>query len=159
MRSRTAVHAAVAPTAKGNAGVSKGQGNNPKRRIARPGAIDRQRLEALAGALVYVGSALHKTKPGDYGFQPSTAPRPGKNVCDDLRVILRAEAERLFSVGILRGMTSVPAEGEPGPKFVWAVDESGEAYEAKVGNGGYHGYRLRHDDAMRDVVIEAWNRR
>ncbi len=47
------------------------------------------------------------------------------------------------------------------PKFVWAVDEKGEVYEAKTGNDGYHGYRL--DEAteknMRDVVLYEWKQR
>lgn len=138
--------------------MSKGHGNNPKRRIARTGTIAPERLQALAQSLVYAGSGMHKTKPGDYGFQPPTSPRPEKNVCDDLRIVLRAEAQRLFSAAILIGMVSALPEGGTEPKFAWALDEDGEAYEAKVGNGGYHGYRLRHDDAMRDAVVAAWRK-
>ena len=32
--------------------------------------------------LSYIGSALHKTKPGDYGFQPPVNPRATKSTCD-----------------------------------------------------------------------------
>ena len=48
------------------------------------------------------------------------------------------------------------------PKYVWAVDEKGEAYEAKWGDDGqsYHGYRLGDDDRMmRDYVIDEWEKR
>jgi hypothetical protein len=46
-----------------------------------------------------------------------------------------------------------------GPKYIWAVDEAGEVYEAKIGNGGYHGYRLEAADSMRTVVKREWARR
>ena len=44
------------------------------------------------------------------------------------------------------------------PKYAWAVDSDGEAYEAKLGRDGkYHGYRLGLDDRdMRDWVVEEW---
>ena len=48
------------------------------------------------------------------------------------------------------------------PKYVWAVDDCGEAYEAKLGGDGrsYHGYRLDRDDkAMRQWVIKEWKLR
>lgn len=58
-------------------------------------------------------------------------------------------------------MVSEFGEGEL-PKFVWAVDEHGEAYEAKLGGDGrsYHGYRLGANDAsMQRYVIEQWEER
>ncbi len=49
------------------------------------------------------------------------------------------------------------------PKYVWAVDENGEAYEAKAKPGReieYHGYRLGEDDSlMRRYVQDEWNNR
>jgi hypothetical protein len=62
-------------------------GSDPKRRIAPPERLDSGGRQALAAKLTYVGSALHKTKPGDYGFQPPVNPRPWKSICDGLRVI------------------------------------------------------------------------
>ena len=44
------------------------QGSGPKRRIAPHERLDADGREALAAKLRYVGSGLHKTKPGDYGF-------------------------------------------------------------------------------------------
>ena len=46
------------------------------------------------------------------------------------------------------------------PKYVWAVDSDGEAYEAKLSKGtnDYYGYRLEdtRDKRMRKLVIEEW---
>ncbi|MBV9219811.1 MAG: hypothetical protein JO366_02050, partial [Methylobacteriaceae bacterium] len=112
----------------------------------------------LAARLVYVGSALHKTKAGDYGFQPPVNPRPWKSICDGLRTIPLAEARKLLRDGILKGMFSDFADGEM-PKFVWSVDSQGEAYEAKIDRLGYHGYRLEDEDDMRDLILKEWTRR
>jgi hypothetical protein len=105
-----------------------------------------------------VGSAHHKRKPGDYGFRPPVNPRPWKSICDGRRDILKGEAERLFRGGIMNGMFSnFPDDGLP--KFVWGVDDGGEPYEAKIGQGGYHGYRLEEEDEMRNIVLREWKRR
>jgi len=48
------------------------------------------------------------------------------------------------------------------PKYVWAVDAQGEAYEAKTKperETDYHGYRLSEDDGMREVVLKEWRKR
>ena len=131
--------------------------NNPKRRIAPPGSCDLERLRRKAR---YVGSAHHKTRPADYCFDPPTAPRPHKSVCDDIRIIKCREARRLLRSGIARGMVSrYRVDGLP--KYIWAVDEAGEVYEAKLdANRAYHGYRLRNNDqAMRRLVTKEWRRR
>ena len=61
----------------------------------------------------------------------------------------------LFERGIELGMVSRFDEGGV-PKYVWAVDEFGEVYEAKTKPGRdepYHGYRLGDDErAMRRYV-------
>ena len=135
-------------------------GHDPKRRIAAVGRLDPPGCEALAARLSYTGSALHKTKPGDYGFQPPVNPRPWKSICDGLRVILLPEAQSLFKRGIQLGMFSDFPEGGS-PKYVWCVDDQGEAYEAKVspGTNKYKGYRLEEEDNMRDVVLKEWKKR
>ncbi len=49
------------------------------------------------------------------------------------------------------------------PKYIWAVDEAGEVYEAKTRperETEYHGYRLGEDDRyMRERVLKEWRRR
>lgn len=137
----------------------KRQGNNPKRRVAPGGAISSEVRGNLARAR-YVGSAHHKSRPADYGFIPPVNPRPGKSLCDDIRIITRQEAIRLFHSAIhLEMMSSYLMNGLP--KFVWAVDSDGEAYESKLGDDGfsYHGYRLRRDDPFRENVISEWRKR
>jgi hypothetical protein len=130
------------------------EGNNPKRRIAPPGAIDQMRLNALAGGLAYEGSGHHKRRPGDYGFS-TVNPRPWKSLCDRQRVILLDEARDLFRAGIRRGMVSTYFIGDR-PKYVWAVDGQGTPFEAKIGAYTYHGYPLEEEDDLFDVVREAW---
>lgn len=137
----------------------KRQGNNPKRRVASAGAINPEIRGNLFRAR-YVGSAHHKSNPADYGFIPPVNPRRGKSLCDDIRVITRQEAIDLFSFGIHLAMISnYQVNGLP--KFVWAVDGYGEAYEAKLGDDGfsYHGYGLDRDDPFRENIIAEWRRR
>jgi hypothetical protein len=134
------------------------EGNNPKRRVKPKGACQANEFQQLASRLVYQGSAIHKRSAGDYGFVPPASPRPHKSLCDDVRVILRAEARALFRDGILRGMISDYEIGDR-PKYVWTVDEDNEVYEAKVDSGAYHGYRLKHDDDMRQMILKEWKRR
>lgn len=108
----------------------------------------------------YTGSGHHKSKPADYGFVPPVSPRSDKSLCDDLRPIPFREARSLFHSGICLGMISNPLEHGL-PKYVWAVDDGGEAYEAKLGGDGrsYHGYRLYRDERMRDYIVDTWNER
>jgi hypothetical protein len=134
------------------------QGNNPKRRIAPPDCLDIVARQALADRLVYVGSGHHKRRPADYGFQPPVSPRPWKSVCDGRRVIPKDEAILLFRTGIVNGMFSNLSDDRT-PKYVWAVDAEGEAYEAKIGSDGYHGYRLEEEDDFRVSVLKEWNQR
>ena len=142
--------------------MTKRAGNRPDRRIARPGSIGKAELKTLAARVRYVGSGLHKLHARDYRFIPSVNPRPSKSSCDDVRYVPPNEASRLFRRGIELGMVSEFA-GDGVPKYVWAVDAKGEAYEAKTNPAreiSYHGYRLSDDDAeMRDYVIKEWKRR
>ena len=137
----------------------KGQGNDKKRRIDPMGTVSCKTRTDLDQAR-YVGSAHHKTRPADYNFNPPVSPRPGKSLCDELRPIALREAISLFRSAIRLEMVS--AHQERGlPKFVWAVDQDGEAYEAILGSDGpnYHGYRLNRNAPNREYVIAEWNRR
>ena len=108
-------------------------------------------------------SALHKTKPANYGLSPPTSPRPSKSLCDGVRVVPKAEAKKLLASGFAKGIVSSHRQGRLNlPKFVWAVDDAGEVYEAKLGADGknYHGYRLGYDEkSMRKWVKREWNNR
>ena len=142
--------------------IRQRSGQRPDRRIEEPDATSAEQRAALLAQISYEGSGNHKLGPGDYNFVPSHNPRPTKSVCDDLRPILKAEAQSLFVDGITRGMTSpFPPGGIP--KYVWAVDKYGEPYEAKTKPGqeaAYHGYRLGDDEReMRRTVLKEWKRR
>ena len=137
------------------------RGNNPKRRIAPNGEASSADLERIARKARYVGSALHKRAPADYGFHPSANPRPHKSLCDGSRIVRVAEARDLFREGVRRGMIGSYREGRL-PKYVWAVDPEGLVFEAKLERGGatYHGYELGADDKhMRREVAERWEER
>ena len=142
--------------------MPKRQGNNPKRRLAPRDELDAKDLRRLAREVRYVGSAHHKSKPADYCLTPPTSPHPSKSLCDERRIVKKKEARTLFCQGLLRGMVSRYAENGL-PKYVWAVDQDGEVYEAKVGGDGrsYHGYAL-HPDGERDPcrwVTAEWKAR
>ena len=79
-------------------------------------------------------------------------------MCDAHRIVSKEEAQSLLEQGILKGMVSTLAP-DGIPKYVWSVDRDGAAYEAKVGNGGYHGYRLSADDDMSEIVRAQWAKR
>ena len=137
------------------------QGNNPKRRIAKHGFYTKQELDGFASIARYQGSAHHKLRPADYDFDPPTAPRPSKSVCDGKRVVRHDEARRLLQAGMRLGLVSSHKQGD-WPKYVWTIDDNGEVYEAKLGHDGnrYHGYRLSEDDgAMREWVMAEWSKR
>ncbi len=139
--------------------MPKRQGNNPKRRIMPKDEVDQSVLDHLLDKVRYTGSALHKRAAADYGFHPSTNPRPNKSLCDGSgRTVRLAEAEALFHTGIERGMISSMGEHEL-PKYVWAVDCEGRVYESKLekGSRNYHGYELSgDDDSMRKLVAKEW---
>jgi len=142
--------------------VTKRQGNRPDRRVARVGTIAPADIKGLVTRVRYVGSSLHKLRPGDYGFVPSHNPRPSKSPCDEIRPVLHGEASRLFRRGIELGMVSEFAK-DGVPKYVWAVDGDDEVYEAKTKPEReieYHGYRISDDERdMRRYVLDEWRQR
>ena len=142
--------------------MAKRQGNNPKRRILPAEETSKEIRDSLKQRLRYAGNSLHKLRPGNYGLTPPQNPRPSKSVCDDLRRLLLDEARLLFETGIELGMISSFEEGNV-PKYVWAVDDHDEPYEAKTTPGRdepYYGYRLGDDDlAMRRYVLDEWKKR
>lgn len=137
------------------------EGNNPKRRIAELDTLTPEERQKLSADLIYVGSGHHKRFPANYGFSPPVSPRPSKSICDGIRIILQDEAEQLLRSGVSKGMFSELSEHDF-PKYVWSVDNNGEAYEAKTNPnnpGKYYGYRLEEEDAMRERVQKIWKRR
>nr|WP_294547865.1 hypothetical protein [uncultured Rhodopila sp.] len=72
------------------------QSRDPKRRLASSARLDLPGRQTLALEAHYVGSAVRKKHPADYGFHPPVNPRPWKSLCDGKRVILKAEASELL---------------------------------------------------------------
>lgn len=131
---------------------------NPKRRIATD--QDPSELERLADTIEYGGNPEHKQNPGDFGLTPPSCPRPGKTLCDGVRIFKRAEALELLREGARRGLISA-RRGGLFPQNIWAVTESGEPLEAQiedVAKGIYHGYPMPHADPFRDVVLKRWSK-
>jgi hypothetical protein len=126
------------------------------------GSLSPQGIEELIARVRYLGSGLHKLHSGDYGFVPSHNPRPSKSPCDEVRPVLKDEAAQLFRRGIAIGMVS---KFDPGsvPKYVWAVDDHNEVYEAKTKperDVEYHGYRIGDDERdMRRYILDEWGQR
>ncbi len=142
--------------------MAKRQSNRPDRRLCSVGLLDASELARIAATARYGGSANHNLHAGDYGFVPPSNPRASKSLCDDKRTILKSEAQALMMEGIRRGMISRVESGQL-PKYIWAVDEFGEVFEAKTKPGQeteYHGYRLGDDERqMRAEVLKEWNSR
>ena len=135
-------------------------GNNPKRRLARQQDIDPGVVARLAHAR-YTGSPHHKRSSAGYGFQPPASPRPKKSLCDGHRSVRLTEAAALFREGVRRGMVSTYLDGDL-PKYVWAVDDDGRVFEAKISRGtqDYHGYELGCDeDRLRRHIEREWSAR
>jgi hypothetical protein len=134
---------------------------NPKRRICDETEA-RARLEALhdAGALPsYGGNPEHKRSPGDFGLDPASSSRPGKTLCDAVRIHTRARALELLSEGFSRGLFSVQARGL-WPQNVWAVTDEGDPLEAQLeGEGRYHGYPMPDGDPFREEVLARWEQK
>jgi hypothetical protein len=81
-----------------------------------------------------------------------------ENCDDENAVTVLFQFYFLFSQDILKDISSA-FYGYAQPKYVWSVDSDDEVYEAKIGLGGYHGYRLADEDDIRAVVLKEWRKR
>src|ERR1019366_8156585 len=138
--------------------MRKRKSYNPKRRIcSEEQAVSRlQTLNALGVQPPYNANPEHKRNPGDFGLDPPRSPRLGKTLCDAVRIYTRAEALRLLSDGLTKGVFSVQERGV-WPQNVWAVTDGGQPLEAQLeGDGIYHGYPMPQDDPLRQEVLARW---
>ena len=142
--------------------IRKREGNRPDRRFVDDAFTSKKARKALCAKIRYVGSSIHKLRPGDYGFHPPQNPRPSKSPCDAIRPVLLEEASKLMISGVMLGMVSRFDDGGV-PKYIWAVDDANDVYEAKTKperETDYHGYRLGDDEgAMRAYILKEWKRR
>lgn len=134
---------------------------NEKRRLLKIQECDFDSLKKMAQKAGYGGNPEHKRNPGDFGLTPPSNPRPGKALCDVIKIFSRKEALKLLREGITQGLVSDRTQGE-WPKNVWSVMNDGTTLEAQLENpqqGTYHGYPLDPDDAFAGKVVEQWKKR
>lgn len=132
---------------------------NPKRQLANLDEWDGERLDLLARKVRYGGNPEHKRNPGNFALTPSSGPRPGKSLCDEVEVYARKEALKLLHQGCRKGLVSKRLENG-WPKNIWSVKD-GRALEAQLESpetGVYHGYPLQEQDPFCDKVLERWER-
>ncbi len=114
-------------------------------------------MQPNLGKLRYGGNPEHKRNPGDFGLTPPNHPRPGKTLCDQVKIFTRSEAVKLLRAGFSRGLFSVQ-ERNGWPQNVWSVTNEGEPLEAQLeGDGVYHGYPMPEADPFREEVVQRWN--
>ena len=109
----------------------------------------------------YRGNPLHKKFPEDYKLTPPAKPTPGKTLCDKYKRISKMEAEGLLRMAIRKGIFD-PRLDNGFPRKVWAVDEEGYVYEARLDDrehGTYHGYPLASTQRSAINTIQEWWRK
>lgn len=132
---------------------------NPKRRMLKIEACDFPRLRELSAKVQYGGNPEHKKNPGDFNLTPPSDPRPGKSLCDAVRIFSRPVAEDLLKQGARAGLVSDRMVDDTWPKNIWAVTVDGEPLEAQLESpeqGTYHGYPMPPEDPFYQEVIEQW---
>lgn len=141
---------------------------NPKRSfVSRTDWQNKKDVYAtLAKEVCYDGKPEHKDNPGDFGLTPPRDPRQDKTLCDVAGIFLKAVASELLRKGIQLGLVDTRVNKKNFPRHVWAVhtDEKGEKHvlEGKPSysdKGFYHGYPLLEGDALRQTVLNEWERR
>ena len=131
---------------------------NPKRKMVKLENCDFKSLAKLASQAKYGGNPEHKRSPGDFGLTPPSGPRPGKSLCDSVKVFTRQEALQLLKKGIENGLVSEFYKGQ-WPQNVWSVMEDGTPLEAQLESaeqGTYHGYPMQPEDPFCEEVIKQW---
>ena len=119
-------------------------------------------LQTIYSKVKYRGNPLHKKNPGDFGFDPPSAARPGKSLCDSASIFNKKEALNLLREGVKRGLISSQRVGSY-PQNIWAVKEFPDGnrmpLESQLDNreeGSYHRYPLPETDPMHDMILEKW---
>lgn len=131
---------------------------NPKRKMLKVEECDFKGLAELSSQAKYGGNPEHKRSPGDFGLTPPGGPRPGKSLCDSVKVFTKQEALGLLKKGIENGLVSDRFERQ-WPKNVWSVMEDETPLEAQLESaeqGAYHGYPMQTEDPFCEEVIKQW---
>ncbi|PPC89434.1 MAG: hypothetical protein CTY34_11430 [Methylobacter sp.] len=131
---------------------------NSKRKIKKLTGIELQLCSELAEKVKYGGNPEHKMNPGDFGLIPPSGPRPGKSLCDSVKVFSKKTALKYLQAGLRKGLVSERCNGD-WPKNIWAVTDNGIALEAQLENpetGTYHGYPMPESDPLATEIAKLW---
>jgi len=120
-------------------------------------------LEWLLNVVSYGGNPEHKRNPGDFGLNPPSNPRPGKSLCDTVKVFKRELALKLLKEGVRRGLISDRINEYNFPQNIWSVIvmKNGERIplESQIENpsaGVYHGYPVPPTDFKYKEILKRW---
>ncbi len=131
---------------------------NPKRKIKQLDQNSFERCREIAEKIKYGGNPEHKKDPGDFGLTPPVGARPGKSLCDAVRIFKKREALELIRSGFRKGLVS-DLFHEEWPQNIWAVTEDGYPVEAQLENqstGTYHGYPMPSSDPLASEIVRRW---
>jgi len=131
---------------------------NQKRKIRKLDKCDFNELLQLSSQAQYGGNPEHKRNPGDFNLTPISSPRPGKSLCDSVKVFTKKKALNLLRKGIKTGLVSDRVVGK-WPKNVWSVMDDDTPLEAQLESseqGSYHGYPMQREDPFGEEVIKQW---
>lgn len=139
--------------------AKKSEGNDKKARLSAAwDKFDDEHLDILARKATYLCHDKHKGRAPSRGVPPHLE----TSTCDEIRRIRHAEADMLIKSGIRARMMSELQRQYGWPKYIWAVDDDGEVYEAKESRnhpGEYHGYRLNEDHERRNHMLGHWKKK
>lgn len=131
---------------------------NNKRKIKKLTDVELQHCLELANKVSYGGNPEHKMAPGDFGLTPPSGPRPGKSLCDTVKIFSKKIALEHLKSGLRQGLISDRCNGE-WPQNIWSVTKNGVALEAQLENpetGTYHGYPMPESDPLAVEITKLW---
>ena len=131
---------------------------NNKRKIKKLTDAELQHCIELVSKVSYGGNPEHKINPGDFGLIPPSGARPGKSLCDAVKIFSKRIALEYLQSGLRQGLISERRSGE-WPQNIWAVTKTGIALEAQLENpetGTYHGYPMPESDPLAAEITKLW---
>ena len=129
--------------------------SNDKRKLMP--APSQDLIRELVDAVVYEGSSKHKREPHRYGLTPFQGRRGDATLCDvhaDFQPEHMAMIPQLIRRGIRAGLIGM------GSRTIWTVANDGWIFEARLTNAEtstYHGYPVRPEEAIADVVFRRYS--
>lgn len=137
--------------------LQKYKKHNPKRKIATSDLYTEQELVQLAKDVQYGGNPEHKRNPGDFGLTPPSGRRPGKALCDTVKIFTKKEALKYLREGISKRLISIQKIHDKWPQNIWYITNN-IVLEAQLENsetGCYHGYPLPDSDPFSNEIRKA----